>query len=83
MSAWRSSMHGIAQEGRGWGVDIPGEGCGAIPRRSKSKLAGVGFIGKAGSGIRLIMISRRIVEIRVLSAYSNEVILINPPCFLD
>jgi hypothetical protein len=56
-------------------------GEGAISKRSKSGLAEDEFSGKSGSGLESSMIARRIKEILVLSAYSKDVILINPDAF--
>ena len=83
MDDLRGFGQGIAQGGDKWGGGAQGRWGGDNPRRSKSWLTADGFGRKAGSGLESSMISRRIVEIRVLSAYSQEVILINPPRFLN
>lgn len=80
MSAWRSSTREADQGGDERGGESKDEGRGC-PKRSGSGLARVEFTGKAEPGLESSIIARRIEEILVLSAYSKEVILINPPCF--
>lgn len=66
--------HGIAQGGDERRGGVQGRGRGAISRMLKSWLAADGFGWEAGSGLESSIIERKIEEILVLSAYSNEVI---------
>lgn len=58
-----------------------GGGGGAIPKRSKSRLAADEFSRKAGPRLESSIIDLRIEDILVLSAYSDEVISNNARAF--
>lgn len=80
MSVWQNSTHETAQGGDERGGESKDEGRGH-PKRSGSGLARVEITGKVEPGLKSSIIARRIEEILVLSAYSKEVILINPHAF--
>ena len=71
----------VSQRGDERGGDAPGGGRGDIPRGRGSRLAADEFTGRAGPGLKSSIIERKIEEMRVLSAYSNEVISNNLHAF--
>ena len=81
MSALSASEGEIAQGGSGREKGAQGGWGGDNPRRSGSRLAEDEFLGSEDPGIKSSMIDLKIEEIRVLSAYSFDVILINPHAF--
>ena len=83
MSDLQDSTRGENQRGKGRGGAVQGRGCGASSMRLGSGLAADEFKRKAGPGLKSSIVERKIEDMRVLSAYSQEVILINPSCFLD